>query len=85
MRRRKEGREAVSLYDDVVKIAKLYLGPAAERFVTRQVSSHLNKAVTELTAGDLEELAKWCFVSGRLVMPEERAKQFGEEVKKIKG
>jgi len=84
MRRRKEGREVVSLYDDVVKIAKLYLGPAAERFVTRQVSSHLNKAVTELTAGDLEELAKWCFVSGRLVMPEERAKQFGEEVKKIK-
>jgi len=85
MRRRKEGREVVSLYDDVVKIAKLYLGPAAERFVTRQVSSHLNKAVTELTAGDLEELAKWCFVSGRLVMPEERAKQFGETVKKIKG
>jgi hypothetical protein len=85
MRRRKEGRKAVSLYDDVVKIAKLYLGPAAERFVTRQVSSHLNKAVTELTTGDLEELAKWCFVSGRLVMPEERAKQFGEEVRKIKG
>jgi len=74
----------VSLYDDVVKVAKLYLGPAAERFVTRQVSSHLNKAVTELAAGDLEELAKWCFVSGRLVMPEERAREFGEAVKKIK-
>ena len=74
----------MSLYDDVVKIAKLYLGPAAERFVTRQVSSHLNKAVTELAAGDLEELAKWCFVSGRLVMPEERAKEFGEAIKKIK-
>ena len=72
------------LYDDVVKVAKLYLGPAAERFINRQLSTHLNKAASELTAGDMEELAKWCFVSGRLVMPEERAKEFGEAVKKIK-
>ena len=75
----------MSLHDDVVGVAKLYLGPAAERFVNRQVTGHLNKAVSsELTASDLEELAKWCWLSGRLVMPEERAKEFGERVRKLK-
>jgi len=74
----------VSLHDDVVKVAKLYLGPAAERFVDRQISGHLNKTASEMIAGDLEALATWCFVSGGLVMPEERAKEFGEAVKKIK-
>jgi len=74
----------VSLRDDVVKIAKLYLGPAAERFVDRQISGHLNKTASELTTGDLEELGRWCYVSGRLVMPEERAKEFGEAVRVIK-
>lgn len=74
----------MSLYDDVVKIAKLYLGPAAERFVNRQISGHLNKTAAELSAADLEDLARWCYVSGRLVMTEERAKEFGEAVRKIK-
>lgn len=75
----------MSMYDDVIEIAKRYMGPAAERFVNRQITGHLNKAVSsELAAGDLEELAKWCFVSGRLVMSEERAKEFGERVRKLK-
>lgn len=75
----------MSLHDNVVGVAKLYLGPAAERFVNRQITGHLNKAVSsELAAGDLEELAKWCYLSGRLVMPEERAKEFGEAVRKLK-
>ena len=74
----------MSLHDDVIKVAKLYLGPAAERFVNRQISGHLNKTASELTAADLEDLARWCYVSGRLVMPEERAKEFGEAVRKIK-
>jgi hypothetical protein len=75
----------VSLHNSVIGVAKLYLGPAAERFVNRQITGHLNKAVSsELAAGDLEELAKWCYLSGRLVMPEERAKEFGEAVRKLK-
>lgn len=75
----------MGLYDETVKVAKLYLGPAADRFMTRQVTGHLNKTGPELVAGDLEELAKWCYVSGRLVMPDERAKEFSEAVKKVKG
>lgn len=74
----------MSLEEDVVKIARLYLGPAAERFVNRQITGHLNKTASDLTVGDIDELAKWCYVSGRLVMPEERAKEFGEAVRKIK-
>lgn len=75
----------MSLHNSVIGVAKLYLGPAAERFVNRQITGHLNKAVSsELAAGDLEELAKWCYLSGRLVMPEERAKEFGEAVRKLK-
>ena len=74
----------MSLHDDAVKVAKIYMGPAAEKFINRQISSHLNKTASELTGADLEELAKWCYVSGRLVMPEDRAKEFGQAVKAIR-
>lgn len=49
----------VSLYDQVVKITDEYLGPAADRFVTRQIKNHLNKDPHELQAKDLKDLVNW--------------------------
>lgn len=47
------------LYHQVVSIAEEYLGPAANRFVSRQITYHFDKAPDELTAEDLPKLIEW--------------------------
>lgn len=48
-----------SLYDEVVKVTHVYLGPAAERFIARQVENHLHKSPEQLTKADLDDLIDW--------------------------
>ena len=55
------------LYDKVVKITNVYLGPAADRFMSRQVENHLNKEPDELTQEDLVNLIAWIKVSVSLL------------------
>ena len=80
---RKKGA-AVSLYDDVVEIAKPYMGPASERFVSRQITGHLSIEESELTRKHLEELAKWCYVSGKLIISDDRARELSDKVKALR-
>ena len=47
------------LYDQVVKTTYDYLGPAADRFVARQIRNHLSKAPEELQPQDLRSLIDW--------------------------
>ncbi len=47
------------LYARVVEITSYYLGPAAERFVNRQVNNHLKKEPEALRADDLKQLIDW--------------------------
>jgi hypothetical protein len=49
----------ISIYTEVVRVTNIYLGPAAERFIARQVQNHLHKAPEELTAQDLTKLIDW--------------------------
>lgn len=48
-----------SVYDEVVKITHVYLGPAADRFIARQVENHLHKSPDNLSEADLVELIDW--------------------------
>jgi hypothetical protein len=48
-----------SLYKDVVEATSIYLGPAADRFITRQIVGHLDKAPEKLKKSDLSQLIKW--------------------------
>ncbi len=73
------------LFNDVIELARPYLGPAAEKFVSRQVSGHLDVSSDQLTGRHLEELSKWCFISGKLIMPEAKAEEFSRRVKLLKG
>ena len=73
------------LYNDVIEVARPYLGPAAEKFVSRQISTHLDVAADQLGNQHLEELSKWCFNSGKLVMAEAKAQEFSQKVKSMKG
>jgi hypothetical protein len=51
------------LYDQVIVIMEEYLGPAAERFIARQISFHLHKSPDELTPDDLPKLIEWTKVT----------------------
>jgi len=51
------------LYREVTSITEEYLGPAAERFLARQISFHLNKAPQDLTHADLPVLIQWTKVT----------------------
>jgi len=42
-----------------VRVTHVYLGPAADRFIDRQVQNHLHKAPRELSQSDLDRLIDW--------------------------
>lgn len=58
---------AHSLYDDVVTITYDYLGPAADRFVIRQIRNHLQKDPGKLERQDLKRLIDWIQLAMRLI------------------
>lgn len=57
----------VSLYTQVVRITHAYLGPAADRFIARQVQNHLHKEPDELSQADLLKLIDWVKVAVSLI------------------
>lgn len=52
-----------SVFNEVVAITYEYLGPAATRFVSRQVSGHLHKKPESLSHDDLPSLIDWIKVA----------------------
>lgn len=48
-----------SLYLQAVKLSEEYLGPAGERFIRRQISTHLGIEPEELSKGDVPKLVDW--------------------------
>jgi hypothetical protein len=58
----------MTVYEKVVSVSKVYLGPAAEAFISRQCKSHLKKEAAELATADLATLAKWVEIGAGLLM-----------------
>ena len=58
---------AAPLYEAIVRITRTYLGPAADRFIARQVQSHLHKEPEDLTPEDLSLLIDWIRVAVSLL------------------
>ncbi|HEV7454876.1 MAG TPA: hypothetical protein VGO07_06480 [Candidatus Saccharimonadales bacterium] len=50
---------AASVYQQAVDISTDYLGPAGERFMRRQIMTHLGKKPENLTKKDIHELVNW--------------------------
>lgn len=48
-----------SLYHRVVDVSTEYLGPTGERFISRQIVTHLNKEPERLTKQDIPKLTEW--------------------------
>lgn len=56
-----------SLFREVVNVSIDYLGPAGERFVRRQISTHLNKDPEKITPKDLNQLIDWIRLAFALI------------------
>jgi hypothetical protein len=56
-----------TLYDKVVRVTNVYLGPAADRFIARQVQNHLHKPPEDLSRADLVKLIDWIRVAVSLL------------------
>lgn len=61
-----------NLYDKVVRITYDYLGPAADRFVTRQIRNHLHKEPEQLKKNDLKSLIDWIKIAMSLLSNDDR-------------
>lgn len=72
------------LYDKIVKTTNVYLGPAAERFIARQVQSHIDKPPEELTKDDLKKLIDWILVAVSLLTDDgELIEEYISELRKL--
>jgi hypothetical protein len=58
---------AKSVYQQVVSISAEYLGPSAERFISRQITTHLLKDPEKLTKRDISKLTEWVRVTFSLL------------------
>jgi hypothetical protein len=64
---KRQVRGSNSIYKSVVEITHEYLGPAADRFISRQVRNHLHKEPEKLTRADLSRLVDWIRVTVALL------------------
>lgn len=55
------------VYEKVLRVTHVYLGPAADRFIARQVQSHLGKPPEQMNAEDLLGLLDWIRVAVSLL------------------
>lgn len=74
----------MALYENAVALANHYIGPAGQRFIDRQITTHLNIKTAELNTSHLPELSKWCYSSGKLVIDEKLAGEFRDAVVALK-
>jgi hypothetical protein len=59
-------------YEKVVKITYKYLGPAAERFVARQIRNHLDKEPEQLKRSELADLIDWFRIAMAILSEDEQ-------------
>ena len=72
------------LYDRVVRITHVYLGPAADRFIARQVQNHLHKEPHDLSKADLRKLIDWIRVAvSTLTEDSELIEEFTLELERL--
>lgn len=62
-----------NIYQAVIEKTTVYLGPASERFIERQVRTHVKKDPTELEKKDLEPLVEWVEVSMGLLTDDKKS------------
>lgn len=75
----------MALYDDILNIAKEYMGPAAENFIIRRCTSIRITNPNNLKKEDLDNLGTAIQATAKLYMGQEQVSQFKEAVLALKG
>jgi len=76
----------MTLFEEIVTLTEPYLGPAAHRFVSRQIAFHFNKPPEELEPGDLPELADWASATLSLLTDDQKlVKEYSHEILMLAG
>lgn len=74
------------IYDEVVRVTNVYLGPAGERFIARQVENHLHKPPEEISRDDLAGLIDWIKVVVSLLTEDnDIVEEYAAELSKLAG
>ena len=60
-----------TLYEELVAITYDYLGPAADRYVARQIEGHLHKSPEAVQKEDLKELISWIKIATNHLIDDE--------------
>ena len=75
-----------SIYEQLLAVTHVYLGPAADRFINRQIENHLRKAPQDITADDLNAMADWIRAVVSLISDDsEVVEEYIAELRKIAG
>jgi hypothetical protein len=69
----------MSLYNDVVTVSKVFLGPATEKFLERQCR-YLKVAPEALTKADLKQLAWLSKNAASSIMDAAQAEKLGQKI-----
>lgn len=77
-------RQTLVLYEQVVKVTNVYLGPAADRFITRQIENHLDKPPEQMSKDDLLQLIDWIRVAMSLITEDsDIVEEYTEQLKQL--
>jgi dolichyl-phosphate-mannose--protein O-mannosyl transferase len=73
-----------NIHSNLVEITSHYLGPAAERFIDRQIQNHLNKQPENITKKDVSLLVDWIRSSvSMLTDNEDLVEEYIEQLQKL--
>ncbi len=77
-------KSSLSVYNQLVEVTHIYLGPAADRFIARQVENHLHKSPDQLSQTDLLNLIDWIRVVVSLLTEDsEIIEEYTAELQKL--
>ena len=60
-------------YDKVIAVVKDYLGPAAERFISRQLEFHLDRQEKNISADEIPKVVEWVRVGLGLITRDKKS------------
>lgn len=74
----------MAIYQRVLSVAYEYLGNQAQEFLERQCRYHVGVELHELALEDLDSLGWWCYVSASLIIGNQKALKFQQQVVNMK-
>lgn len=73
-----------TLYEQLVDVTAQLLGPASERFINRQIRSHLQIIPQQINSEDLRRLEDWLRLGMNVLTDDaETVQEYIEEVQKL--